>query len=400
MARCFVECAEKTRLPGFGFFRRGDNCALRGRKRLLEERMQVPGSKTAAGCILNTTVGVQNGNCGSWLFHRFLPHTVIHCAMIFRATLRFSCLVLLLLLTVDEVDAQKAATPATFRASAQMVLVPVTVTDHNGKTIEGLRAEDFNIFDDQTPQQIVSFTSDDAPCSVGLVLDISGSMRTALGPAKYVAQAFFKTANPEDEFLLLTVSSLPAALSGFTSDIAALEKSIEFTRPAGKTALIDTVYLGLSRMREARRPRRALLILSDGMDNYSRYSQDELMRVAVEADVQIYTIILDGVASGASSGTVPFRPTLIKKPIDQGEERQGAELLKKLADKTGGLHFRVRNDVEAKEAAIKAGQALRNEYLIGYRPPDSGTVGKWHQVRVKSNVPKVSVHARNGYYAP
>ena len=91
---------------------------------------------------------------------------------------------------------------------------------------------------------------------------------------------------------------------------------------------------------------------------------------------------------------------MIRKPGDQGEERQGVELLETLADKTGGLHFRVRKNVEAKEAATKAGQALRNEYVIGYQPPGSGTVGKWHPVRVKSNVPKVSVHARNGYYTP
>ena len=112
-----------------------------------------------------------------------------------------------------------------FRTNAQMVLVPVTVTDHNGKTIQGLRAEDFNILEDQVPQQIVSFTAEDAPCSVGLVLDISGSMRNTLDAAKGVAQSFFQTANPEDEFLLLTVSTQPEAISGFTTDIAALEES-------------------------------------------------------------------------------------------------------------------------------------------------------------------------------
>src|ERR1700737_607249 len=148
--------------------------------------------------------------------------------MIFQTTLRFSCLVTLLLLTVDDVDAQKTATPVAFRtgvqtfhANAQMVLVPVTVTDHNGKTVEGLRAEDFNVLDEQTPQHIVSFTSDDAPCSVPLILDISGSLQATLGAAKEVAQAFFKTANPEDEFFLLTVSSQPAAVSGFPADLAA-----------------------------------------------------------------------------------------------------------------------------------------------------------------------------------
>src|SRR5580700_4134363 len=128
-------------------------------------------------------------------------------------------ILLLLLFGGAGANAQMVANLVTFRASAQMVLVPVTVTDHYGKTIEGLRAQDFNLLDDQKPQHILTFSSDDAPCSVGLVLDISGSMRNLLGPAKDVAQAFFGTANPEDEFEVLTVSSQPSALTGFTSDV-------------------------------------------------------------------------------------------------------------------------------------------------------------------------------------
>jgi Ca-activated chloride channel family protein len=290
--------------------------------------------------------------------------------------------------------------PAAFRTSTQMVLVPVTVTDHNGKTIEGLGAKDFNVLEDRVPRQILSFTAEDAPCSIGLVLDISGSMRNTLDAAKGVAHSFFQTANPDDEFLLLTVSTQPEAVSRFTTDIADLDESIGRTSPGGMTALIDTVYLGLNHMRKANQPRRALLILSDGMDNFSRYSKNELMRVALEADVQIYTIIVGNGSAGASTGGAPFRPSLVGKPIDQAREREGPNLLEELSDKTGGLHYHVRNDTEAKEAAIKAGRALRNEYVIGYQPAGSSATGKWHQVRVKSNVPKVNVYARNGYYAP
>lgn len=287
-----------------------------------------------------------------------------------------------------------------FRTDAQMVLIPVMVTDHNGKAIQGLRAEDFNILEDQVPQRIVSFTAEDVPCSVGLVLDISGSMRNTLDSAKGVAQSFFQNTNPEDEFLLLTVSTQPEATSAFTTDIAALEESVDRASSGGMTALIDTVYLGLNRMRKGKQPRRALLILSDGMDNHSRYSKSELMDVAVEADVQIYTIIVGGGSGGASNAAVPFRPSLIRKPGDQGSDNEGAQLLGELADRTGGLHFHVRDSAEAKEAAIKVGQALRNEYVIGYQPPNSGATGKWHRVRVKSHIPKVNVHARNGYYTP
>jgi Ca-activated chloride channel family protein len=219
-----------------------------------------------------------------------------------------------------------------------MVLVPVTVTDHHGKTVEGLKAHNFTILDEKTPQQIVSFSAKDAACSVGLVLDTSGSMRDMLGTAKEVVHAFLTTANSADEFLLLTVSTQPEAVSGFTTDTAELENRVQFTRPGGLTALLDTVYLGLSHMRHASHSRRALLVLSDGMDNHSRYSKSELMRVALETDVQVYSIIFD---SNASSLTVPYRPGMIAKPGDRRQQPEGGDLLGALATKTGGLHFRV-----------------------------------------------------------
>jgi Ca-activated chloride channel family protein len=302
---------------------------------------------------------------------------------------------LLPVLTVSLSYAQNAAFPANFRANTEMVLVPVTVTDHYGKTIEGLHGEDFTVFDDQSPQKIVSFSTVDAPCSLGLVLDVSGSMRDSLSTIKEVTRALLGTANPEDEFLLLTVSTDPEPISGFTGDVAALETSVQSARSGGATALIDTVYLGLTRMRKAGRPRRALLIVSDGMDNHSRYSKSELMRAALEADVQIYTITTDGIPDG----TFPVRPAMVRKPWDNGQQNQGRSLLEDLADKTGGLHFRVHNDAGATEAAMKVGHAIRNEYVIGYQPPDPGDAGKWHRVRVKLAVPHLNVYARNGYYS-
>lgn len=295
--------------------------------------------------------------------------------MTFRVILHLTSFALLSLLGLQGLEAQSRPIPAAFRASAQMVLVPVTVTDHNGKTIDGLASKNFTILDDQKPQQIVSFVKEDAPCSVGLVLDVSGSMRNILSSVKDVTRAFFDAANPEDEFLLLTVSTQPETISGFTTDIGALEKSIEVQRPGGVTALIDTVYLALSRMREAKRPRRALLILSDGLENHSRYSKTELMRVALEADVQVYTIVVDNPSAGASGNAALFRPSLVAKPWDRAPERQGPQQLQELSAKTGGLHFLVRTYAEAKEAAIKAGRAMRDEYVIGYQPPDSAAAG-------------------------
>jgi Ca-activated chloride channel family protein len=296
-------------------------------------------------------------------------------------------------------EARRSPVPV-LRADVKMVLVPVSVTDRRGASVNGLEQKSFTVLEDKVPQKIVSFSNDDSPCSVGVVLDISGSMRNTLGAAKEVVRAFLRTTNKEDEFLLLTVSTQPAVTPGFTTDVADVEQSIGTTKPGGMTALIDTVYLGLNRMREARQPRRALLILSDGIDNQSRYSQSELLRVALEADVQIYTVIFDtGAAGGSTGGSVPFRPSMIAKPGARGPAQQGPEMLETLAERTGGLHFHVRNQADANEAVTNAGQAIRNEYLIGYQPSDSGSSGKWHRVQVKLDRAEVQVHARTGYYA-
>jgi len=279
-----------------------------------------------------------------------------------------------------------------------MVLIPVTVTDRNARTVMGLHAEDFSVFDNGTPQPIRSFTSEDTPSSVALVLDVSGSMRDSLTTAKSAAQAFFQTANQYDEFLLLTVSTEPQALSNFTTDIADIQEKIGYTKPAGMTALIDTVYLGMNRMRKANQPRRAILVVSDGIDNYSRYSESELLRVALEADVQIYTIVVPTTSGGVSTAA-PYVPRMAAKPWDQARDRQGPSMLEKLSEKTGGLCLRVRRGNEATEAATKVGQALRNQYVIGYQPPENDNSGRWHRVKVKSRLPKVNIYARTGYYA-
>lgn len=317
--------------------------------------------------------------------------------MFFGKALRWSWLALIPLLAGGS-KAQRMA-PA-FQTFAQLVLVPVTVTDRKAKTVQGLHKEDFAVFDNQVSQKIVSFGMDDAPCSVAIVLDISGSMQKSLAAAREMLHDFLKTANPKDEFLLMTVSTEPAMAPRFTRDVAVLQKDIDATRSGGLTSLLDTIHFGLGRMKSARWPRRALLILSDGIDNHSRYSQSELMNIALEADVQVYTMIFDTAMGAAAADNVLFRPGLASKPWDTARARQGPELLEKLSDKTGGLYFHIHSADEETDAVRKTAEALRNEYLIGYRPSDTALAGKWHQIRVKTKVPKVYVRARNGYYAP
>lgn len=274
----------------------------------------------------------------------------------------------------------------TIRADTRLVLVPVSVTDRNGATVDGLDRSNFTVFEDKAPQPIVAFNSEDAPTSVGLILDVSGSMRGKLGAAKAALHAFAGNANPQDQAFLFTVSTRPNTSYGFTSDLATLTSDAHILNAGGDTALIDTIYAGLERMRSAANPRRALLILSDGMDNHSRRSKAELMRLATEADVQIYAIRIDS-------------RVRTKKAVELQQEQRGLAFLQDLTETTGGLCFTISDDVESSSVIAKAVRSMRNQYVLSYQPVRSVQPGKWHRIRVKLNVAHVNVSARNGYYS-
>jgi Ca-activated chloride channel family protein len=274
----------------------------------------------------------------------------------------------------------------TIQTDVDLVLVPVTVTDRRGATVNGLDRTNFTLFEDKVPQRIVGFAAEDAPASVGLIFDLSGSMRERLDAAKAALRDFVEEANPEDEAFLFTVSSRPEIYSGFTQHMGTLAEDFQSAKAAGSTALIDTVYSGLERMRQGTHRRRALLVVSDGMDNHSRHSRGELMRLAMEADVQIYTIAIDS-------------RVRTRKPIELVEEDRGLALLEDLADKTGGLHFRITYPAETARVVAKALRAMRNLYVLAYQPAVADQPGKWHKINVKLNVSNTNVSARNGYYS-
>jgi len=274
----------------------------------------------------------------------------------------------------------------TIRADTRLVLVPVSVTDRRGATVNGLDRSNFTVFEDKEPQAIVAFSAEDAPASVGLIFDTSGSMRGKLDVAKATLRAFADNANAKDEAFLFTVSSRPDISSAFTPDLGSLAESAHLLSAGGDTALIDTIYAGLERMRSASNPRRALLILSDGMDNHSRRSKSELMRLAMEADAQIYAIRIDS-------------RVRTKKAIEQQEEQRGLALLQDLAENTGGLCFTVSDWEDPRGVVAKAILAMRNHYLIAYHPAQPVQPGKWHRIRVKLDLAHTNVYARSGYYA-
>ncbi len=273
------------------------------------------------------------------------------------------------------------------QTNVDLVLVPVIVTNRAGATVSGLASTSFTVLEDNTPRPIVSLGREDVPASVGVIVDLSGSMGSKLGVATRAMRAFFDTANPEDEAFLLTVSSRPDTVSAFTSDFGLLQSGLLAARTGGATALIDTVYLGLHQMRAAHNKHKALLIISDGMDNHSRYSERELMRVAEESDVQIYTI---GMAPSLAN----------KKPIELTEERNGLAFLGHLAERTGGLSFTLASYEDPASVATKISRAIRDQYLIGYRPVESGEPGKWRKIQIRVSLPEVRVSSRIGYFVP
>jgi Ca-activated chloride channel family protein len=275
------------------------------------------------------------------------------------------------------------AAPA-FRADSNLVLVPVTVIDRHGAIVSGLRSEAFTLTEDGVRQQIRSFAKEDVPVSMGIVMDLSGSMKGVLGDAKEALRVLMKDANPGDEAFLNSVSTSTRANSGFTADFDEILRRVAFEGAAGDTALIDTIYQSLRQLRTGVHTRRALLVISDGMDNHSRYSKSELLELALECDAQIYTIAINNAA--------PY-----SKPISLTEVRSGLLFLDELAAKTGGMSFSVRGATEIARAALNIGQALRNQYTIGYVPRGNDRNGQWRRIRVKVAESGLRAYARAGY---
>src|SRR5712692_9600426 len=275
------------------------------------------------------------------------------------------------------------------RVDTTLVLIPASVTDPLNRFVTGLERDNFRLFEDKVEQKITHFASEDAPLSVGLVFDVSGSMGSKLDKSRQAVSQFFKTANPEDEFFLIEFSDRPEMVVDFTTHLEEIQNRLTFTQSKGRTALLDAVYMALHKMKKAKNPRKALLIISDGGDNSSRYTESEIKNLVREADVQIYAIgIFEPVAS---RGRTP-------------EELSGPSLLSALAEQTGGRHFPVDNLNELPDVAAKIGMELRNQYILGYTPTNQVRDGKYRRVQVKlvqpRGLPALRPTWRLGYYAP
>jgi len=288
--------------------------------------------------------------------------------------------------TISSVASPDAARQ-NFSVDSTLVLVNVAVTDARGRFVTGLEQQDFQVFEDKTAQTVAYFSAEEAPVSVALVLDFSGSMASAFGKLQQAVAEFLKSANPLDEFCLIEFRDRPEMSMGFTSAPGAIQNRVALTKPEGNTALLDAVYLGLRHMRKARNARKILLIVSDGGDNHSRFRAREVENLARESDVEIYAI---GMGS-SSVRTV-------------GDLWDGPALLNELADEAGGRCYDIDDPRGLPAVADKIGRELRHQYVLGYVPQNRQRDGRYRRIQVKiaraPGQPRLTAYWKRGYYAP
>ncbi|HWB97452.1 MAG TPA: VWA domain-containing protein [Bryobacteraceae bacterium] len=274
------------------------------------------------------------------------------------------------------------------RVEAPLVLIPVHLTTSLGNNVAGLDRTAFQLFEDGVEQKITHFFVEDAPVSVGLLLDVSGSMRKKIHRSAEAVAAFFKAANPEDEFFLVEFNDRARLTVPFTTEPEDVQQRMRHAGTYGRTSLFDALQLGLMEMKRAHYTRKAILVLSDGGENRSRFTEGETRSALREAGVELYAM---GIFEGE------------ERPATH-EERQGPYLLTELTADTGGQLFTVGNLNRLPEYCARIGAGLRSQYVLGYSPANRLADGRYHKVRValvpRQGMPPVTAHHRAGYYAP
>lgn len=259
------------------------------------------------------------------------------------------------------------------KVDVDLVMVNVSVSNSENRFVSDLKPDNFQLFEDKVEQQIRYFSSEAAPVSIGIVFDMSHSMEKKLSFARDAAVKFLETGTPDDEYFLVEFSNRAHVAEGFTTDIGRLRDRLSFAPAEGATALYDAVYLGLAQLKKGQNPKKALLLITDGEDNHSRYSRGDIRDFVKEADAQIYVIDL------------------------------GRALIGDLAEMTGGHSYRV-SPSDLEDACEKIAQELKSQYVIGYESSNTSKDGKYRKIRVRVTPPagtaKVSVRTRDGYYAP
>jgi Ca-activated chloride channel homolog len=275
-----------------------------------------------------------------------------------------------------------------FRADASVVLINATVLDRHDRPVRGLTRDHFRLFEDKVEQRIAYFSEEEVPVSLAVIFDVSGSMDNKMAGMRRALDAVLRSANPQDEFSLVTFADVPHVVMGWSQNAHEIQNRLLTESAHGQTSLLDALATGLATMKTARYQRKAMLIFSDGGDNNSRWTERQFMRSLAEAGVEIYS--LDGSEPWTARGDPP-------------EETQGRDLLERICDDARGRYFQVQSKRDLAAAAQQISQELRLQYLIGYVPAGNAHDGRFHHVRVDvkrgEGDPKMSVFWRRGYRA-
>jgi Ca-activated chloride channel family protein len=279
---------------------------------------------------------------------------------------------------------------ANYRADASLVEVTATVVDRQDRIVRGLQQSEFRLFEDGVEQKIQFLSEEDIPVSLAVVFDVSGSMSGRMAGARTALRALLGTSNPADEFCLITFADRPTIRAPWTSSPGDIAEGALYERSNGRTALLDAAELALREVRRRQNPRRAIVIFSDGGDNYSATTQRGLWRILEEADVQVYAV------------GVPDPNVRYERPAE--EVVAGPNLLEELCGHAGGRYFFAQTPAEIEKATDRIGKELRSQYILGFTPPDSARDGRFHHLQVKvvplTKGPKLTVYWRPGYRAP
>lgn len=270
--------------------------------------------------------------------------------------------------------------------NSDLITLTVTVTDTYGRFVTGLGKNAFTVIDDKTQQEISFFSDEDAPVSLGVIFDVSGSMGgEKISRAREALSRFIDTSHTSDEYFLVGFNNRAQLLLDKTRDSDSLLNKLTFVQTKGQTALYDATYLGVEKVTRGTHKKRAVLLISDGQDNSSRYTFSELRRLLKESDVIIYAV---GIVDRHDDSTLGFT---------------GRSILEELAGVSGGKAFFPSTTAEMNDTFERIALELRTQYSIGYRPSNFVNDGKWHKIKIKvqppRGFPRLFVRGREGYYA-
>jgi Ca-activated chloride channel homolog len=270
--------------------------------------------------------------------------------------------------------------------NTDLISFNVTVTDIYGRFVSGLKKDAFSVFEENQKQQISFFSDDDAPLSIGIVFDLTGSMSgDKVKRAKDALSHFFETSLDKDEYFLITLQNGRAFLTlDRTRDSKAVLDKLTFVQTRGNTAFYDAVYLAAERVQRGAYPKRAVLVISDGQDNNSRYTFNDLRKMLKESDVAIYSVGIEESGNGSLA-------------------MEGSGILDEISGVSGGKAFFPRSNAEMDDIFEQIALELRHQYSIGYRPPNFVNNGKWRRIKVKvlppRGLPRLFVRSKEGYFA-